>query len=72
MYSIEGHRFTNINVNFILENHHDHSRHNHKMLHRTTCTSTKCTSRHKSKPCKYTIFDIITIKIFNYTTTTSD
>ena len=56
---MEAHRFTNININFILEKHHRH----HKRLH---------TARHKSKPCKYTIYDIISIKICNYKTITSD
>ena len=49
-YNMEAHRFTNININFILEKHHTHQK------------------RHKTKPCKYIIYDIVTTKIFNYKT----
>lgn len=57
-FSMEAHRFTNININFILEKHHSHQKSH--------------APRHKSKSCKYTIYDIISIKIFNYKTITSD
>ena len=61
-YRMEAHSFTNIHINFILEKNHSHQK-------RATKTRTP---KHKSEPCKYTIYNIISIKIFNYKTITSD
>ena len=51
-YNKKAHRFTNININFILEKHH----------------SRQHVPRHKAKPCKYIIYDIVSTKLFNYKT----
>jgi len=53
-YNMEAHRFTNININFILEKHQK--------------TKKRHVPRHKAKPCKYIIYDIVSTKIFNYKT----